>query len=138
MSNPAFAFDHVHLISPAPKAAAEWYVEMFGAVIKRESETRGAPQIFVEIGGMTVIIRGQRPGEEPSDPKPVTQYKDYSSHNEWGTDHFGFMYKGDLASFCKELRGKGVTFPVELKNFNGNTLCYVAAPDGVSIELMQC
>jgi len=138
MSNPAFAFDHVHLISTAPKAAAEWYVEMFGAVIKRESETRGAPQIFVEIGGMTVIIRGQRPGEEPSDPKPVTQYKDYSSHNEWGTDHFGFMYKGNLAAFCDVLRGKGVTFPVELKNFNGNTLCYVAAPDGVSIELMQC
>ena len=138
MSNPAFAFDHVHLISQDPKAAAEWYVEMFGAVIARESKTRGAPQIFVEIGGMTVIIRGQRPGEEPSDPKPVTQYADYSSHNEWGTDHFGFMYKGDLASFCKELRGKGVTFPVKLKNFNGNTLCYVAAPDGVSIELMQC
>ena len=73
-----------------------------------------------------------------SDPKPVTQYADYSSHNEWGTDHFGFMYRGDLAAFCDELRGKGVSFPVELKTFNGNTLCYVAAPDGVSIELMQC
>ena len=138
MSNPAFAFDHVHLISREPKAAAQWYVEMFGATIARESETRGAQQIFVAIGGMTVIIRGQRPGETPSDPKPVEQYADYSSHNEWGTDHFGFMYRGDLAAFCNELSGKGVTFPVELKNFNRNTLCYVAAPDGVSIELMQC
>ena len=137
MSNPAFAFDHVHLISREPKAAAQWYVEMFGATIARDSETRGAPQIFVEIGGMTVIIRGRRPGEEPSDPKPVEQYADYSSHNEWGTDHFGFMYRGDLKAFCEELRGKGVSFPVELKNFNGNTLCYVAAPDGVSIELLQ-
>ena len=138
MTNSAFAFDHVHLISRNPKATAEWYVEMFGAEIVQESETRGAPQIFVEIGGMNIIIRGQRPGEDPSDPKPVTQYADYSSHNEWGTDHFGFMYQGDLEEFCEELRGKGVTFPVELKSSNGNTLCYVAAPDGVSIELMQC
>jgi catechol 2,3-dioxygenase-like lactoylglutathione lyase family enzyme len=138
MSNPAFEFDHVHLISRKPKATADWYVEMFGAEIERESETRGAPQIFVVLGGTTIIIRGQRPGEEPSDPKPVEQYADYSSHNEWGTDHFGFMYRGDLAAFCEELRGKGVAFPVELKSFNGNTLCYVAAPDGVSIELMQC
>ena len=37
------------------------------------------------------------------------------------------------------LRAKGVSFPVELKEgVGGNLLCYVAAPDGVSIELMQC
>ena len=34
---------------------------------------------------------------------------------------------------------KGVSFPVELKRgVSGSLLCYVAAPDGVSIELMQC
>ena len=137
MSNPAFEFDHVHIISQNPKASAEWYANMFGAVVARESETRGAPQIFVELGGMTIIIRGHRPGEEPTKPKGVQEYADYSSHNEWGTDHIGFMYKGDLSAFCSELRDKGVTFPVKLKEFNGNTLCYVAAPDGVSIELMQ-
>jgi hypothetical protein len=32
-----------------------------------------------------------------------------------------------------------VSFPVELtKDVDGSLLCYVAAPDGVSIELMQC
>ncbi len=37
------------------------------------------------------------------------------------------------------MRAKGVTFPVELKQgVGGSLLCYVAAPDGVSIELMQC
>jgi hypothetical protein len=59
--------------------------------------------------------------------------------NAWGTDHFGFLYQGDLEGFCAKLRGKGVTFPVELKRgVNGSLLCYVASPDGVSIELMQC
>ena len=64
---------------------------------------------------------------------------DFSSHNAWGTDHFGFLYRGGLEKFCVELRGKGVSFPVELKTgVSGSRLCYVAAPDGVSIELMQC
>ena len=139
MSNPAFKFDHVHIISRDPHASANWYVEMFGATIVADTVARGAPQIFVELGGMTILIRGQRPGEAPIAARPIRQYADFSSHDGWGTDHFGFMYEGDLAVFCDELRAKGVSFPVELKRgVGGSLLCYVAAPDGVSIELMQC
>ena len=48
------------------------------------------------------------------------------------------MYHGDLLAFCDELRAKGMTFPVELKEgVSGKLLCYVSAPDGFSIELMQ-
>ena len=61
MSNPAFKFDHVHIISKDPEASANWYVEMFGATIAANTTARGAPQIFVELGGMTILIRGQRP-----------------------------------------------------------------------------
>jgi catechol 2,3-dioxygenase-like lactoylglutathione lyase family enzyme len=139
MSNPAFKFDHVHIISENPRASAEWYVEMFGATIAADTVARGAPQIFVDLGGMTILIRGRRPGEDPAPARPIRPYADFSSHNAWGTDHFGFLYRGDLAAFCAELRAKGVTFPVEpKKGVGGNLLCYVAAPDGVSIELMQC
>lgn len=139
MSNPAFKFDHVHIISNDPRASANWYVEMFGATIAADTVARGAPQIFVELGGMTILIRGKRPGEAPVAPRPIRQYAEFSSHDAWGTDHFGFMYHGDLAAFCDTLRAKGVNFPVALKKgVGGSLLCYVAAPDGVSIELMQC
>ena len=139
MSNPAFKFDHVHIISRDPHASANWYVEMFGATIVADTDARGAPQIFVELGGMTILIRGQRPGEAPIAAGPIRQYADFSSHDAWGTDHFGFLYQGDLEALCDELRTKGVRFPVELKKgVGGSLLCYVAAPDGVSIELMQC
>ena len=139
MSNPAFKFDHVHIISEDPHRSAKWYVEMFGATIVADTVARGAPQIFVDLGGMTILIRGRRPGEAPVAPRPIRQYADFSSHDAWGTDHFGFVCQGDLEAFCSELRGKGVSFPVELKRgVNGSLLCYVAAPDGVSIELMQC
>jgi catechol 2,3-dioxygenase-like lactoylglutathione lyase family enzyme len=139
MSNPAFKFDHVHIISKVSEASANWYVEMFGATITATTIARGAPQIFIDLGGMTILIRGQRPGEDPAAGRPIRQYADFSSHDAWGTDHFGFLYRGDLEAFCIELRGKGVTLPVELKRgVNGSLLCYVAAPDGVRIELMQC
>jgi catechol 2,3-dioxygenase-like lactoylglutathione lyase family enzyme len=139
MSNPAFKFDHVHIISEHPHDSAKWYVEMFGATIAADTVARGAPQIFVELGGMAILIRGRRPGEEPTAPRPIRPYADFSSHNGWGIDHFGFLYQGDLVALCDKLRAKGVSFPVELKKgVGGSLLCYVAAPDGVSIELMQC
>jgi catechol 2,3-dioxygenase-like lactoylglutathione lyase family enzyme len=139
MSNPAFRFDHVHIISEHPHDSANWYVAMFGATIEADTVARGAPQIFVSLGGTTILIRGRRPGEDPRPTRPIQPYADFSSHNAWGTDHFGFMYNGDLTAFCNELAAKGVSFPVPLKNgVGGSLLCYVAAPDGVSIELMQC
>lgn len=138
MSNPAFTFDHVHIISEDPQASAAWYVEMFGATIAADTVARGAPQIFVALGGMTILIRGKRPGEAPAAARPIRPFADFSSHDAWGTDHFGFLYRGDLAAFCAELRAKGVRFPVEpKKGVGGRLLCYVAAPDGVSIELME-
>ncbi len=138
MSNSALTFDHIHLISPDPKATVQWYVDMLGATISADTIARGAPQIFMELGGKTIIVRGKRPGEAPKDGSPIRPYSDFSSHNEWGIDHFGFMYKGDLRAFCAELQAKGVAFPVALKEgVNGSLLCYIAAPDGVSIELMQ-
>ena len=49
-----------------------WYVEMFGATIAADTIARGAPQIFVELGGITILIRGRRPwggfGTQPADP----------------------------------------------------------------------
>jgi len=111
MSNPAFKFDHVHIISENPKASADWYVEMFGATIVADTVVRGAAQIFVGLGGMTILIRGRRPGEAPVAARPIQPYADFSSHNTWGTDHFGFLYEGDLEAFCAELRAQGCPLP---------------------------
>ena len=137
--NEMLAFDHIHLISRDPKAAADWYREMFGGEVAAVQENlRGAPQLDVRIGSLTLVNRGQRPGEEPHETKPMQHFDGYSSHEEWGTDHFGFSYRGDLRAFCDKLKQKGVRMAVEPWEFKpGMVLCYVAAPDGVSIELIQ-
>ena len=134
----SLSFDHIHLISEDPKATAAWYENILGGRIVADYELRSAPQINVQVGGMQVIIRGRRPGEQPVSTRPMQDFEDYSSHDEWGTDHFGFTYEGDLKAFCNEIRAKGATFVVEPWEFSpGSLLCYVAAPDGVSIELVQ-
>ncbi|MEO8165495.1 MAG: VOC family protein [Betaproteobacteria bacterium] len=135
----AIAFDHIHLISRDAQAAAKWYQDMFdGEIANVQDNLRGAAQIDVRVGGITLVIRGQRPGETPATTQPMRAFDGYSSHDEWGTDHFGFTYRGDLRKFCAELKNKGVRMAVEPWEFKpGMVLCYVAAPDGVSIEMIQ-
>lgn len=138
MSKPPLTFDHIHIISRTPHDSANWYVRLLGAELVADTVARGAPQIFLSLGGMTLVIRGQRPGESPADGTPIADRGDFSSHNEWGTDHFGFLYHGDLRALCAELSAQGVEFPVPLKDgVGGRLLCYLSAPDGVSIEMMQ-
>ena len=62
MSNPAFTFDHIHIISQNPHDSANWYVQMFGAEIVADKVAYGAPQIFLELGGKTLVIRGPQRG----------------------------------------------------------------------------
>ena len=71
MSGPPLRFDHIHIISRDPKSSVNWYVEMFGATVIADTVARGAPQIFLDIGGAKIVIRGQRPGEHPVDSKPI-------------------------------------------------------------------
>lgn len=135
----ALLWDHVHLISRDPYAAVEWYRRVLGGeVLRVQDSLRGAPQIDVRIGGQTVVIRGVRPGEQPADARPLEHFADYSSHNAQGIDHFGLIYRGDLRAFCQKLKAEGVRMAIEPWEFKpGVVLCYLAGPDGVSIELIQ-
>ena len=128
MATASLSFDHVHLVAKDPQATATWYVEKLGGKIARSAEVRGALQVYVTLGGFIVIVRGQRPQETAND-KPGL---------EWGVDHFGVRVQGDFDEFCGELRGKGVTFSLEPRDFNPTTrIAFINAPDGVSIELLN-
>jgi len=128
MSNATVIFDHVHLISKDPKSAASWYEEKLGGRVVNTSEVRGAPSIVVAFKGATVIIRGQRTGEEVNDKTGV----------EYGTDHFGLRIEGDFDGFCEDLKKNGVKFTVDPMDFTPTVrIAFIEAPDGVSIELLQ-
>ena len=128
MPDTSLAFDHVHLVAKNPQTTADWYVGNLGGKVVRSLEVKGAPQIYVSLGGFIVIVRGQRPAESAKD-KPGLQ---------WGVDHFGVRVKGDFDGFCDGLRKKGVTFSLEPTDFNPTTrIAFIKAPDGVSVELLN-
>ena len=139
MSETKIVFEHIHIISQDPEAAASWYADVLGGQITSvQEELRGAPQFAVAFAGATILIRGQRPGEQPGQKNSLQSFKDFVSHNQWGTDHFGFTVYGDLDMFCDDLRQKGATFSVEPHDFLPDVrLAYLEAPDGVSIEFVQ-
>jgi catechol 2,3-dioxygenase-like lactoylglutathione lyase family enzyme len=127
MSDASLAFDHVHLVSRDPHAAAAWYVDKLGGRIAKSTEMRGAPQIYVAFGDAMVIVRGERPAESAGD-RPGLQ---------WGVDHFGMRVKGDFDAFCAGLKAKGVEFSMEPTDINPATrIAFIKAPDGVSVELL--
>ena len=128
MPDATLSFDHVHLVSQDPHAAARWYADHLGGRIIRSMEMRGAPQLYVSFGGAMVIVRGERPAEAAAG-KPGLQ---------WGVDHFGMQVKGDFDAFCAGLRKKGVAFSMEPTDINPTTrIAFIDAPDGVSVELLN-
>ena len=128
MLNSSLAFDHVHLVSKDPHAAAQWYVDKLGGELVKSVESKGAPQIYVSFGGAMVIVRGQRTAELAAG-KPGLQ---------WGVDHFGMRVKGDFDGYCAGLRNKGVAFSLAPTDINPTTrIAFIRAPDGVSVELLD-
>ena len=91
-----FTFDHIHLLSEDPVSAANWCCDMLEGIIKKTENIRYAPSINVRLGGMQLIIRGKRSRENPQHPSGIEHFDKFSSHNEWGVDHFAFTYNGDL------------------------------------------
>jgi lactoylglutathione lyase len=128
VGNAKLSFDHVHVISEDPHAAAEWYVEKLGGEIEKSTEARGAPQITLRFAGAAVIVRGRRPGEQVEKKAGL----------QWGTDHFGFTVSEDLDGFCDGLRHKGVRFTLEPTDIDpGLRIAFIEGPDGAIIELLQ-
>ena len=128
MGDVSIVFDHVHLISEAPESAATWYVEKLGGKVVGNNEVQGAPQFYVAFEGATLIVRGQRTGEQVAGKKG----------SQWGTDHFGFHVPGDFDAFCNDLKQRGVTFTMDPVDFSPTVrIAFIEAPDGVRVELLQ-
>jgi len=118
-------FDHVHLIASDVDRAADFYVRMFGAALVNRGLVSGQPQVWVDLAGTLLIIRGRRPTDELVEGKNTR------------IDHFGVRVD-DLNKAAAELKAKGARFTVEPMIFNPTTkIAFIEGPDGVRIELLE-
>ena len=123
---PTLRWDHLHLRSLDPDAAARFYVEVLGATMRDRSETAGGLRVTVDLAGLALFI--DRIGPERGDP-PEPPFR--------GLEHFGFLVEDvDAAVAAFEARGAEIAVrPNSPKP--GVRIAFLIGPDSVRIELLQ-
>jgi catechol 2,3-dioxygenase-like lactoylglutathione lyase family enzyme len=122
-----FTYDHVHLRSPDPEATAVWYEKMFGAVVKRSTQSDGRKRVDLDLGGMTVFI-APIATDKTAQP-PDAPYL--------GLEHLGLRVEGIDAAVA-ELKRKGAEFTMEPTTIRpGVRIAFLKGPQNVSIEILD-
>jgi len=128
------SFDHIHIYSKEPEEAAKFYIQFFGSEKLYQKGGAGELRIFLLLGGQIIVI-----GPYPSD-RGVSSSVDLDENlhqHQIGLDHFGIRVK-DLDAAVKELREQRVQILAEpVSGPSGISYAFIAAPDGVIIELTQ-
>ena len=128
------SFDHIHIYSKEPEEAAKFYMQFFGGEALYKKGGAGGVKIFLSLGGQVLVIGPLPPDRDVSNSVDL----DANPHqHKLGLDHFGIRVK-DLDAAVQELREQGVQILAEpVKGSSGVSYAFIAAPDGVIIELTQ-
>jgi lactoylglutathione lyase len=124
---PKFTWDHIHLRTANPEGMAQWFETMLGAEVLRSLQ-EGKPRIDLKIGGANIFIAPVVAGDGVNNA-PTIPYR--------GLDHFGLSVSG-IDAIAADLKAKGVEFTKEPTTVRpGVRICFIRAPEGVSIELLD-
>ena len=114
----AFSVQHVHLKTPDPHKTAQFYVDNFGATFKRDVPGRG---VQLDLHGLQLN---------------VTTVIDTQKHEQkLGIEHIA-LQTDDYAGTLDRMKANGAKILEELFN-NGRHVCWVEAPDGAQMEIIE-
>ena len=115
----AFGTHHVHVKTRDPKGTMQFYVDNLGATLIADLGARG---YRVNLHGLQLNITGLID----------------SQHREqhYGLEHIA-VDTDDYATTLAHLRARGVRILEELPPSNGRRVCFLEAPDGVQIEVIE-
>ena len=124
----AFHLDHIHITAKDPRRSARWWADMFGATILPEAEVRSILFAPVSLDGVTINISGPRPSDTgmTADPPAIPYY---------GLEHLGIRVD-ELEATLARFREQGLEIYERRQNPTVR-IAFVAAPDGVCLELME-
>jgi predicted enzyme related to lactoylglutathione lyase len=115
----AFAVQHVHIKTNDPKETVQFYIDNFGATMKREVPGRG---FQLDLHGLqlnvTTIIESQK------------------HEQQLGIEHIA-VQTDDYAGTLAKMKANGVKILEEMPPNNGRRVCFVQAPDGAQMELIE-
>jgi catechol 2,3-dioxygenase-like lactoylglutathione lyase family enzyme len=121
-----YRFDHIHLRSPDPEAAAKIWTAAFGAEVKSRVMAGPWQRLVLDLAGVTLFLE-QVPPETHAPPAPPFL----------GMEHLG-LGVADLDAALADLKAKGVPLlsgPSEPRP--GVRIAFLGMPDGVRVELIE-
>ena len=110
---------HVHLKSRDPKGTMQFYVDNLGATLIAEVPGRG---YRVSLHGLQLNI--------------TSLIADQKREQQYGLEHVA-VDTDDYTATLARLRANGVRILEELPPTNGRRVCFLEAPDGAQIEVIE-
>ena len=129
------SLDHIHIYSANPEESARFYIDHLNATrVHGNTNKNGDLRIFLALGGQILVVGSFPSGMTATEPpKPG----DGAYEHGFGVAHFGLRVE-DVFAAIAELSASGVRLLAEPESeASGLTYAYIAAPDGVVIELTQ-
>jgi catechol 2,3-dioxygenase-like lactoylglutathione lyase family enzyme len=129
------SLDHIHIYAAAPDDSARFYMDHFEAKsVHRNTNANGDTRIFLALGGQILVVGNFPSGHSPAPPPDVG---DGAYRHGFGVAHFGLRVE-DVEAAVAELSASEVrVLGRPVREPSGLTYVYIAAPDGVVVELTQ-
>jgi lactoylglutathione lyase len=129
------SLDHIHIYAADPDSSARFYIEHFEAEpIVRNTNVNGDARIFLALGGQILVLGAFPSGHAAAAPP---EPGDGAYRHGFGVAHFGLRVD-DVKAAVRELsQGDVPVLSQPLREPSGLTYAYIAAPDGVVVELTQ-
>lgn len=129
------SLDHIHIYAADPEESAQFYQLHFEAKpVERNTNTNGDLRIFLALGGQIVVLGSFPAGLRPASPPEAG---DGAYSHGFGIAHFGLRV-ADIDAAISELSASGIrVLSQPIHEPSGLRYAYIAAPDGVVIELTQ-
>jgi catechol 2,3-dioxygenase-like lactoylglutathione lyase family enzyme len=115
----SFAIQHVHVKTQDPQKTMQFYIDNLGATYVAEIPGRGHR---VNLHGLTLNI--------------TTLISSQNHEQHYGIEHIA-LDTDDYSGAMAKLRDNGVRVLEELAPNNGRRVCFLEAPDGAQIELIE-
>jgi 4-hydroxyphenylpyruvate dioxygenase-like putative hemolysin len=115
----AYGVQHVHLKTRDPKETMQFYIDNFGATLKAEIPGRG---FRLDLHGLQLNI--------------TTLISSQSHEQHYGIEHIA-VDTDDYAATVERMRTNGVRILEEMAPNNGRRVCFIEAPDGAQMELIE-
>jgi len=129
------SLDHIHIYAAEPEESARFYQHHFEAKrVHHDTNANQDTRIFLALGGQILVV-GSFPAGLAATPPPEAGDGAYS--HGFGVAHFGLRV-ADVRAAVAELSTSGVrVLSQPVREPSGLVYAYVAAPDGVVVELTQ-